>query len=273
MLQLKDWGKEIKALLEEGELTPGNAAGWLDWENEIIHSLQSETDMNQLHRLHDRAKVLLNQMNEQKTERQEVSQYGRHQLPPLPYSYDALEPYINEEIMRLHHDVHHKAYVDGLNEAERMIYLTDLDPGILRHWLREQAFNGSGHILHSIFWTNMTPYSNKLPVKEIRRQIIRDFGSFEDFKRLFTKVASSVEGPGWAALLYDPINKRLVVESIEKHQLNHLVNMIPILVLDVWEHAYYLQYKTGKGDYINQWWNIVNWENVNDRLLQAENIH
>jgi len=151
--------------------------------------------------------------------------------------------------------------------------LTDLDPGILRHWLREQAFNGSGHILHSIFWTNMTPYSSKLPVKEIRRQIIRDFGSFEDFKSLFTKVASSVEGPGWAALLYDPINKRLVVESIEKHQLNHLVNMIPILVLDVWEHAYYLQYKTGKGDYINQWWNIVNWENVNDRLLQAENIH
>lgn len=272
LLQLKSWSEKTRILLPEETLTSEEMEQWEMWDDAIDQYLSTNVDVNQLNHLRDEAEKMIREIQEKKIERKEGATYGEHQLPPLPYSYDALEPYISEEIMRLHHLVHHQAYVDGLNKAEQMIYQTELDSNSLRHWLREQAFNGSGHILHSIFWTNMTPNSSEMPVKRIQQQIIKDFGSFEAFKKLFTNVASSVEGPGWAALLYDPINRRLVVESIEKHQVNHLVNMIPILVLDVWEHAYYLQYQTDKDDYVNEWWNIVNWENVNDRLIQAQNI-
>lgn len=117
----------------------------------------------------------------------------------------------------------------------------------------------------------MTPDAMLIPIREIGREIDRHFGSFHQFQTKFTDVASSVQGPGWVALLYDPINDRLIIESIEKHQMNHLVSMIPLLVLDVWEHAYYLQYQTDKADYVDAWWNVVNWEDVNERFLRAKN--
>lgn len=195
--------------------------------------------------------------------------YAAHTLPPLPYAYDALEPYISEEIMLLHHLEHHQSYVDGLNKAEEEIYFKNNEPGMLRHWMREQAFHGSGHLLHSIFWENMTPHGSKTPRGKIAQGINRTFGTFEDFKEKFTDTAMSVQGPGWAALLYDPVNSRLIIETIEKHQLNHQAGLIPLLVLDLWEHAYYLQYKTEKADYIESWWNIVDWHDVEERLNLA----
>lgn len=194
--------------------------------------------------------------------------YGEHQLPPLPYPYDALEPYISKRIMELHHSKHHQSYVDGLNKAEQEIYIKKSSSEI-KHWLREQAFNGSGHYLHSIFWKNMTPNSTKEPIKQIKKQIETDFGSWPNFKGTFTEAANSVEGVGWAILFYSPKANRLGIQTIEKHQLFSVSNTLPLLVLDVWEHAYYLQYQTEKGKYIDNWWNVVNWEDVNSRFINA----
>lgn len=194
--------------------------------------------------------------------------YGKHQLPPLPYAYDALEPYISKQIMELHHSKHHQSYVDGLNNAEQKIYI-EKSNSELKHWLREQAFHGSGHYLHSIFWKNMTPNSTKEPIRQIKKQIETDFGSWHNFKKLFTEAANTVEGVGWAILFYSPKTNRLGIQTIEKHQLFSVSNTIPLLVLDVWEHAYYLQYHTEKGKYIDNWWNVVNWEDVNRRFINA----
>ncbi|ENH97853.1 superoxide dismutase [Gracilibacillus halophilus YIM-C55.5] len=142
----------------------------------------------------------------------------------------------------------------------------------MKHWLREQAFHGSGHYLHTIFWFNMTPDSQKRPSGEILNQIETDFGSWQSFKTLFTETAKSVEGDGWAVLLWSPRSGKLVVQSFEKHQLFQLADTIPLLVLDVWEHAYYLQHQNDRTAYINNWWNVVNWKNVNNRLKQAKTV-
>ncbi|MFD1850531.1 superoxide dismutase [Oceanobacillus bengalensis] len=198
--------------------------------------------------------------------------YGNHSLPPLPYEYNALEPYISEEIMRLHHDKHHRSYVDGLNKAERALYIDKTDRALIKHWLREQAFNGSGHYLHTIFWNNMTPHSTKRPIKEIKKQIEKDFHSWQSFKKKFSDAADSVEGVGWAILFWNPRSGRLGIQTLEKHQLFSVADTIPLLVLDVWEHAYYLQYQTDKKKYIENWWNIVNWEDVNHRFIHANNL-
>ncbi len=196
----------------------------------------------------------------------------KHQLPALPYKYNALEPYISEDIMRLHHTKHHQAYVDGLNKAELALYTGKKGKDPLKHWLREQAFHGSGHYLHTIFWFNMTPDSNKKPSGDILKQIEKDFRSWQNFKALFTDTANSVEGDGWAVLLWSPRSGKLAIQSFEKHQLFHIPDTIPLLVLDVWEHAYYLQHQNDRASYINNWWNVVNWENVNKRFNKAHQL-
>jgi Fe-Mn family superoxide dismutase len=199
---------------------------------------------------------------------------GEHELPPLPYPYNALEPYIAEEIMRLHHQKHHQSYVDGLNKAEvEMQKARETETyELLRHWEREAAFNGAGHYLHTIFWNVMSPNGGGNPKGELAEQIVLDFGSIEKFKRHFTEAAKKVEGVGWAILVWAPRAHRLEILQAEKHQLFAQWDVIPLLVLDVWEHAYYLQYKQDRDKYINNWWNVVNWERVAYRFQEAKKL-
>lgn len=196
---------------------------------------------------------------------------GQHRLPPLPYAYDALEPYIAEEIMRLHHTVHHQGYVDGLNQAERKMQQARQsgDYSLLKHWEREAAFHGAGHYLHSIFWKNMSPHGGGEPNGLLAKMIVESFGSFRAFKKHFTEAANRVEGVGWAVLVWVPPASRLEILQAEKHQMNSQWDVVPLLVLDVWEHAYYLQYLNRRGEYVDAWWNVVHWADVNRRLQEA----
>jgi superoxide dismutase, Fe-Mn family len=196
---------------------------------------------------------------------------GAHKLPQLPYPYNALEPYISEEIMRLHHDKHHRAYVDGLNKAEKKLVEArkNHDFSLIKHWSRELAFHGSGHYLHTIFWNNMKPNGGGRPSGNLLKEINQYFGSLDDFKRQFTEAAKQVEGVGWAILVWSPRSHHLEILQSERHMLLTQWDTIPLLVLDVWEHAYYLQYKTERAEYIKNWWNIVNWNNVEERFEKA----
>ncbi|ERN54561.1 superoxide dismutase [Alkalihalophilus marmarensis] len=199
---------------------------------------------------------------------------GGHTLPPLPYAYNALEPYIAEEIMRLHHDKHHQSYVDGLNKAENAMQgaRETGDFSLIKHWEREAAFHGSGHYLHSIFWEIMNPDGGGEPSGELLEQINQDFGSFEQMKKHFSEAANAVEGGGWAILVWSPRSHRLEILQAEKHQNLSQQDQIPLLVLDVWEHAYYLQYKNERKPYIENWWNIVNWPAVEERYATAKQV-
>ena len=196
-----------------------------------------------------------------------------HQLPPLPYAYDALEPYIDEQTMRLHHDIHHEGYVKGLNNAEAK--LADAraagDFALVKHWSREAAFHGSGHLLHSIFWPNMIAASEAKPAPEgaLAEAIKRDFGSFEAFKSQFVAASTAVEGSGWGILAYRPDDGALVILTAEKHQNLTQWGVVPLLVLDVWEHAYYLKYQNRRGEYVKNFFNIVNWDDVAARFEKA----
>jgi Fe-Mn family superoxide dismutase len=199
---------------------------------------------------------------------------GQHKLPPLPYAYDALEPYIDAQTMRIHHDKHHQSYVDGLNKAEKMMAQAresgDFD--LIKHWEREAAFNGAGHYLHTIFWNIMTPTGALVPSGALAEQIQRDFGSFDRFKKHFSAAAEKVEGGGWALLVWSPRSHRLEILQAEKHQNLSQWDVIPLLVLDVWEHAYYLKYQNDRKAYIDAWWHIVNWEHVAERFNRASKL-
>ncbi|MBM7645079.1 Fe-Mn family superoxide dismutase [Scopulibacillus daqui] len=199
---------------------------------------------------------------------------GGHTLPPLPYDYSALEPYISEKIMRLHHDGHHKSYVDGLNKAEIEMQKARKtgDFSLIKHWEREAVFNGAGHYLHTIFWNNMKPRGGGKPNGPIAKEINQTFGGFETFKEHFSNAAEKVEAVGWALLVWAPRAGRTEILQAEKHQNLSQQDVIPLLVLDVWEHAYYLQYYNKRRDYINAWWHVVNWDNVNERLIEAKKV-
>lgn len=195
-----------------------------------------------------------------------------HTLPPLPYEYDALEPYIDERTMRLHHDIHHRSYVEGLNRAEAALARArrHRDWTALNYWQRQLAFHGSGHFLHSIFWTNMHPDGGGRPTDdELLRQIQRDFGSFDAFRAHFTEAANALNGPGWVMLVWQPMAEKLEILQTQLHHCPAQWTAIPILVLDLWEHAYYLQYRTRRPDYIESWWNVVNWPAVARRWRDA----
>ncbi|WP_396334477.1 superoxide dismutase [Alkalihalobacillus sp. MEB130] len=199
---------------------------------------------------------------------------GGHKLPPLPYAYNALEPYIAEEIMRLHHDKHHQSYVDGLNKAEKEMQKARRknDYDLIKHWEREAAFHGAGHYLHTIFWHIMSPRGGGQPSGELAQQINRDFGSFNKMKEHFSKAAEEVEAVGWALLVWSPRTHRLEILQAEKHQNLSQQDIVPLLVLDVWEHAYYLQYKNERKPYIKNWWNVVHWQEVEKRYLEARQL-
>jgi Fe-Mn family superoxide dismutase len=190
-----------------------------------------------------------------------------HKLPDLPYAYDALEPYYDEQTVKLHHDAHHKAYVDGLNNAEAKLAeaRANADFALIKHWERELAFHGSGHILHTMFWENMAPNAGGAASGAIAEQIDKDFGSYEIFKKEFTSAAVAVEGSGWALLCWNPNFKKLEILTAEKHQNLTQWGVIPLLVCDVWEHAYYLKYQNKRAAFVEAWWNLVDWEDVNKR--------
>ena len=195
-----------------------------------------------------------------------------YELPDLPYAYDALEPHISAEIMELHHDKHHANYVKGANaalealEAERN---GDADADKIRALSKNLAFNLGGHTNHSIFWKNMAPNAGGNPTGAIAEAIDRDFGSFEGFKKQFSAVANGLQGSGWAVAGYDHVAGRLIIQQMTDQQGNISVDFTPVLMLDMWEHAFYLQYKNVKADYIEAWWNVVNWDDVNERYSKA----
>jgi len=195
-----------------------------------------------------------------------------HTLPKLPYAYDALEPYIDEQTMHLHHDKHHSGYVKGLNKAEKMLTAArdKNDFTYIQHWSRKAAFTGAGHFLHTLFWETMGPANKNggKPKGAIADKIKIDFGSFEKFQAHFGAAAKSVEGSGWSILHYRLADDKLLILQEENHQKLSEMMTIPILCVDVWEHAYYLKYQNKRGDFIKAWWNVVNWQRV-DELLKA----
>ncbi|WNF37953.1 superoxide dismutase [Bacillaceae bacterium IKA-2] len=199
---------------------------------------------------------------------------GGHNLPTLPYDYDALEPFIDEEIMRLHHSEHHKSYVEGLNKAEKEMEKARQknDYSLIKHWEREAAFNGAGHYLHTIFWNVMSPKGGGEPRGVLREQIELDFGSYDKFKSHFSEAAKNVEAVGWTILVWAPRAGRMEILQAEKHQNLSQWDVVPILPIDVWEHAYYLQYKNQRELYVDNWWNIVNWEHASKRFEQAKQL-
>jgi len=199
---------------------------------------------------------------------------NKYTLPDLPYKYDALQPVVSQKIMTLHHDKHHAAYVTGANTAlEKLDKARKGEAQIdVRAVLRDFSFNFGGHILHSIFWPNMAPpgKGGGTPGGALADQINTDFTSFDKFKQQFSDAAKTVEGSGWALLLYDNTTNQLVLTQIEKQNNMHLPQQPILLGLDVWEHAYYLDYLNDRGKYVDEWWKVVNWDDVGARFTKAK---
>lgn len=195
-----------------------------------------------------------------------------HELSPLPYEYNALEPYYDEQTLRLHHDMHHAAYVKGLNAAEDRLaaMLQAGDYAAVKPVCKELAFHGSGHILHSIFWTNMKPGGGGEPAGALADAIKASFGGAQALSGLFVAAANAVEGSGWGILAYRPADSALVVLQAEKHENLTQWGVVPILVLDVWEHAYYLKYQNKRPEWTKTFMeHLVNWDDVAARLAAA----
>jgi len=199
---------------------------------------------------------------------------SKYVLPELPYDYAALEPHISAEIMTLHHDKHHKAYVDGANTTLEKLHEAREKNDFAAIAALEKAlgFHVSGHVLHSIFWQNLTPKGGGQPGGELANQINKDFGSFDKFKAQLTKAASTVMGSGWGALVWEPAGKRLLTTQIHDHQSETAQSSVPLLVLDAWEHAWYLQYKTDKVKFFEALWNVFNWKDVEARFASASKL-
>ncbi|AZA10483.1 superoxide dismutase [Corynebacterium gerontici] len=197
---------------------------------------------------------------------------AKYELPELDYAYDALEPHISAEIMELHHSKHHQNYVNGANKAlERLAdareqgYIGDAVTALTK----DLAFNLGGHTNHSIFWKNLSPNGGGEPTGALADAIKEEFGSFEAFKKHFSAAALGLQGSGWAVLGYDHIGGRLVIEQLTDQQGNISANLTPLLMLDMWEHAFYLQYKNVKADYVEAVWNVFNWDDVQARFEAA----
>ncbi len=195
-------------------------------------------------------------------------------LPDLRYDFGALEPHISGKIMELHHSKHHAGYVQGANTTiEKLEEAREKDDFTRLAALEKTlAFNLSGHVLHSLFWQNLTPKGNGRPTGELAAAIQNDFGSFEKFRKQLTAVASTIMGSGWAALVWEPIGHRLLTTQIYDHQSNLAQAGIPLLVLDAWEHAFYLQYQNRKVEFFEAVWNCWNWADVADRYGAARHV-
>jgi superoxide dismutase, Fe-Mn family len=199
---------------------------------------------------------------------------AKYNLPDLRYDYGALEPHVSGRIMELHHDKHHATYVKGANEALERLDEARLKGDFTRLAALEKAlaFNLSGHILHSLFWQNLAPRGGDRPHGALAESIERDFGGFDAFKRELTQAASTIMGSGWAALVWEPVGGRLLTTQIYDHQSNLAQGGIPLMVLDAWEHAYYLQYENRKADFFQAAWNVWNWQDVGARFEVARKV-
>jgi Fe-Mn family superoxide dismutase len=192
-------------------------------------------------------------------------------LPDLEYDYGALEPHLSGRIMELHHDKHHAAYVKNANSLLEQLEEARDHRDFAHIACLEEAFsfNLSGHVLHSIFWKNLSPEGGDSPTGELARAIDQDFGGFNSLKEQLTHVASTIMGSGWAALVWEPLGRRLLTSQIHDHQSNVSQGGIALLVIDAWEHAYYLQYQTEKGSYFDALWKLWNWHDVEERFQAA----
>jgi Fe-Mn family superoxide dismutase len=191
-----------------------------------------------------------------------------YEVPTLPYEADALEPLVSREALELHHGAHHAAYVKGANdtldkledarEHRQFEHIGQLEKSL--------AFNLSGHVLHSLLWKNLKPDGGGEPKGELATELNHNFGSFEAFKGQLSAAAASVQGSGWGALSWEPLGQRLLVEQVYDHQGNTGNATLPLLVVDMWEHAYYLQYRNRKAEWLAAFWKLVNWADVAERL-------
>jgi Fe-Mn family superoxide dismutase len=199
---------------------------------------------------------------------------SKYSLPELPYDFGALEPHMAAKVLELHHGKHHATYVKNANatleklaEARSKEDFTRL--GALEHAL---AFNLSGHILHSIFWQNLTPKGGGRPNGKLGEALTRDLGGFESFKKQMSEVAATIMGSGWAALVWEPVGQRLLVTQIYDHQSNLNQGGVPLMVLDAWEHAYYLQYQNRKTEFFAAVWSLWNWKDIAARFEAATQL-
>jgi Fe-Mn family superoxide dismutase len=194
-------------------------------------------------------------------------------LPDLPYDPGALEPHISGRIMELHHDKHHAGYVKGANAA--LAQLEDVrekgDFATISMLERNLAFNVSGHVLHSVFWTNLSPNGGGEPAGDLAEVLDATFGGFPAFRQQMTEAASTIQGSGWAIASWEPVAGRVMVQQVHDHQGNHGQGTIPLLAIDAWEHASYLQYENRKTEFFEAIWNVINWDNVAERLAAARN--
>lgn len=192
-------------------------------------------------------------------------------LPDLPYDYAALEPAMSGEILQLHHGKHHAAYVNGANTALDQLAEARLEGklGGLVGLEKTLAFNVSGHVLHSIFWQNLSPDGGDRPDGDLGDAITEHFGSFEAFAAQLSSATSTVQGSGWGVLAWEPLGRRLIVEQVYDHHGNVGMASTPLLVFDAWEHAYYLQYRNVRPDYVQKLWDLVNWQDVARRYAVA----
>jgi Fe-Mn family superoxide dismutase len=192
-------------------------------------------------------------------------------LPELTYDYAALEPNISARIMELHHSKHHAAYVAGANTALEQMEEARANNSFaaINKLEKDLAFHLGGHINHSIFWTNLSPDSEGRPSGELAAAIDEFFGSFDAFKAHFSAASLGIQGSGWGILSWDPVGSRLIIQQLFDQQANTAQGTVPLLQLDMWEHAFYLDYQNVKADYVTAFWNIVNWGNVEQRFVAA----
>ena len=197
-----------------------------------------------------------------------------YELPKLPYKISALEPHVSAEALQLHHEKHHNAYVEGANKTlESLAEARDKgDYSSLNQLQKNLAFHLSGHVMHSIFWKIMSPDGGGKPGDKLLDRIQDDFGSLDAMQKQVSECALSIQGSGWASLAWEPLGQRLVIEQVYDHQGNIGNATVPLLVLDMWEHAYYLQYRNEKAKWVKAFWDIVNWSDVQERLRGASQV-
>ncbi|HEY8518161.1 MAG TPA: superoxide dismutase [Candidatus Binatia bacterium] len=198
----------------------------------------------------------------------------KYTLPELPYDYSALEPHYSAEQLQLHHDKHHAAYVTGANTTlEKLAQAREKeDFAAINQLQKSLAFHISGHLLHSLLWKNMSPKGGGEPDGELLAAIKESFGSFHGMKNQLTEAALNIQGSGWGSLAWEPVAKQLVVEQVHDHQGNIGNGTVPIMVLDMWEHAYYAQYRNQKASWVEAYWKVVNWEDVARRFERVRQL-
>jgi len=198
----------------------------------------------------------------------------KYTLPELSYDYSALEPHYAAKVLELHHDKHHAAYVKGANTTLDKLAEARAkeDFAAINQLQKNLAFHLSGHVLHSLMWKNLSPHGGGRPEGELAAAINEAFSSFDAMQHQASEAATNIQGSGWSTLAWEPVGKRLVVEQVHDHQGNIGNGTVPLLVLDMWEHAYYLQYRNVKEDWVKAFWKIVNWDDVSSRFAKVRTL-